>query len=177
MSKFNQLVHVRNVKGAGISTEGEVAFLDIDDGGKRIVRLGMFHLDIPKLIASLEHLNEAVAKERKKHGKNLGGRAVSAKKTQSVRVGIDQTRRAILLEFLHPNGTSTYVAADPAQIADLTERIGAAKAAIAQLPAATVLQAAAVPASVAAPAAAGAVRAKRSRSAPGNGASNGAPAK
>jgi hypothetical protein len=133
MTEPDQIVRIIGILNGGTANKGDIGFLDVNDAG-RTIRLGMSHLHVPELIAALEELQEAVARERRKHQKQDSTRAVVAKQTETVKVGIDETHQAILLEFQHLNGTATFVAVKPEQVARMTSLMHGARAKVLKNP-------------------------------------------
>jgi hypothetical protein len=134
MSDPNQTLRVIGIISGGTANKGEIGFLDVNDGGERTIRVGMSYLFVPEFIAALEQLNYVVTQERRQHQKPDSQRAVTVKQTETVKVGIDETHNAVLLEFQHLNGTATFVAVKPEQIARMTSLMHGARAKVIKKP-------------------------------------------
>ena len=128
MARVDQVISVKTMVDVGTGQSGDVGFFDFVDISQRTIRVGLSHLDLPKIEVSIDQLQAMVAKERRKHGKDIGARVVTTKNVRAIEVEIDQATGAVLLRFAHAQGTSTFLAVPPNLIDDLTRMLRAAKA-------------------------------------------------
>lgn len=119
----DQIIRLMGVKGGGTDQQGEIGFIDIDDAGERTIRMGMSHLDLPRLIAALEELDSAIARERSKNGKDQGGREIVAKLYTDFRVSVDRGLHKAILQFVEESGRSIYVSVSPTDIEEMVKRL------------------------------------------------------
>jgi len=119
-------LEVTNVKGGTVIKEGDGGVVLLSDGTNTL-KLGVHHLNLPKLIESLEQLRAGIAKVRRDKGKDQESHTMVAKAVVRVSGDADPQQGVVLLKLHHPNGTSTDVAVPEAAANDLIEILRTSK--------------------------------------------------
>ncbi len=127
----DQEVLLHGVKGAGIANDGDAAYIDLDDGGVRTVRLGVHHQHLIVIADVCGMLQVNAADARAKAAGGGARREVAVKQAADVRAAVHQERRAAVFEFSHDNGAVSAIALEAPLLDALVDLAQKAKAELA----------------------------------------------
>lgn len=127
MTAFDQLVRLAAVKARGTANDGDFAYLDIDDGGERTIRITVHHLVLPRLMAELDAVEIDVARARKTSNKVVGPPVAAAKKIDQASLVMARDIGSVVIRLGHPNGTTTNLALNPSMVDYLIGQLEEAK--------------------------------------------------